>query len=274
MHRIFLWQAVICLLFFCAPYSFAQTVVLNEIFANPENEDDEFVELFNNSDSEVDLRDWKITDLVKSYSITDSKISPKSFIVFEKSTTSIALNNSSETVSLIDNLGNTIDSFSYEETIESTSWSRVPDGTGSFSNNTSVTKGSNNAIPPTPTPLPTATPTKTPTPTRTPTPVKSIELSKKAEDEDGFTIAQQGERPTPTEKIQKTRTMNPTLHQSVSGVSDVDEGTDVVSNSENKNKKAPTYLYSFTTGLGMLVLGCGILLYKKFKARKEDIDDF
>lgn len=279
MHRIFLWQAVIFLFFFCAPYSFAQMVVLNEIFANPENEDDEFVELFNNSDSELDLKDWKITDLVKSYNITDSKISPKSFIVFEKSTTSIVLNNSSETVSLIDNLGNTIDSFSYEETIESTSWSRFPDGTGSFFNNTNVTKGTSNSSPPTPTPTITPTPTKIPTPTKAPSPTKVPTSAKTPTplisphtdlSDESFLNGEMDSIISPTRTVSKKKiNVNPTLNKDVAGISDDD-----INGEPSVEKTTPNYLYSVTTGLGMIILGCGILLYKKFKSRKEEIDDF
>lgn len=252
---------------------FAQEVVINEIFANPEDEKDEFVELYNNSDSEVDLSNWKISDLFKSYSIADLKISGKGYLVLEKSLTKIALNNSNEKVSLIDPSDNVVDSFSYEKTIEGKSWSRAPDGTGSFSNNTEVTKGYQNVSAPTstptraPTPTKARTPTKTPKPTRAPTPIKASVISKT----NGVFVSDNN---LSNESIDKKESLNilstPTSLAKVAGATDSKE---IESNLDDEdNKSNPAYLYSLVTGLGMIILACVILLYRKFKVKNEEED--
>jgi len=61
-------------------------------------------------------------------------------------------------------------------------------------------------------------------------------------------------------------------NSNVAGVSDTAK-ENIETNNSNK-EEAPSYLYSVTTGIGMLVLACGILLYRKFKARNEEDDDF
>lgn len=271
MHRFFLWWGIIFLFFLNPNLSFAQ-VVLNEIYANPENEEDEFIELFNNSDTEIDLKDWKVTDLVKSYTITDLKIPAKNFLVLEKILTSIALNNSDEKVSLMDNQENLIDSFSYDITYEGTSWSRVGDGTGGFVNGTPLTKNSQNAPAPTPTFTITPAPTKTPSPTKEPSPTRSPSPTTVQVKEPtliaGNGFEKSANSPIPSKKILKSASVS--RDQEVAGI--IDEKP---FDKRDEEKSTPSYLYSFTTGLGLLILGCGILLYKKFRQkREEDNDDF
>lgn len=272
MHRFILWQVIISLVFLFFPsLSFASDIVINEIFANPENEDDEFLELYNNTDSEINLSGWIFSDLVKNYTIADAKISPKGFLVLEKSLTGIALNNSSEKVSLIDSNGNQVDSFSYESTTENTSLSRSPDGAGDFNNGTNVTKGTNNASAPTPTPTPTTKPTKPPSPTKeptltkTPTPAKSYNLESSPD-------LKEKENDIKKVILKPTSPKNNFLAGSkteVKGENDDKRTENPVTASDEK----PFYLYSITTGVGMLLLGCAILLLRRFREKKEE-DDF
>lgn len=165
-------RRVILLLFFLLlfpPRALAIDVVLNEIFANPVNEDDEYIELFNTTSSEVTLSGWTVSDKVKTYTLSGN-IPANGFFVINKSASALGLNNSDEEISLKDSLNNVVDTFSYADTIEGKSWSRYPDGSGSFVNNTNITSLAPNASAPTPTPTSTTTPTKAPTPTKTPTP--------------------------------------------------------------------------------------------------------
>lgn len=150
MSRKLFANLTLLIFLFCLSVSsvFAADVVINEAFANPENEDNEFIELYNTSDSEIDLSSWKITDKVKSYPITDQKIAGKGFLVLKKSTTTLQLNNTDEEIKLKNSSDQDIDTFSYSDTISNKSWSRVPDGTGSFVNNTNVTEGTANSAPP------------------------------------------------------------------------------------------------------------------------------
>lgn len=283
MPRYILWCGIIVLISLFFPTSVSASVVINEIFANPENEEDEFIELFNNSDSEIDLANWKIKDLVKSYTIIDLKIPPKSFLLLEKSLTGIALNNSDEEVTIVNSTDTVVDAFTYSETIEGKTWSRFPDGTGSFSDGTSPTKGFQNASAPTPTPLPTNTPTPTnvPTPTKEPTPTKSPTATKAPTSTKSPTLAlnrsdvEDEDIPTVSKatKNNSIPVVSTPKGGSVAGVSDI-ASENIETNNSDKEKEAPSYLYSVTTGIGMLVLACGILLYRKFKVKKEEDDDF
>lgn len=273
MHRLILWQVFISVVFLFFPTtSFASDIVINEIFANPENEDDEFVELYNNSDSEIDLSGWIISDLVKNYTITDTKISPKGFLVLEKSLTGIALNNSNEKVTLIELNGNQIDTFSYESTIENTSLSRSPDGIGDFYSGTNVTKGTNNASAPTSTPAPTTKPTKTPLPTKEPTSTKTPAPTKLNNPEISSDLK---EKDNSDNKVvlqpssEKDNFVASNLETEVRGERDDTQ----IENQVSKKDERPFYLYSITTGVGMLLLGCAILLYRRFKEKREE-DDF
>lgn len=269
MIKVFSFILFIIILALVIPIRiYAQVILINEIFANPENEDEEFIELYNNSDLEVDLSNWKISDLVKTHVLSDS-ILPKSYLVLDKTMTGIALNNSSETVTLFDQTDNTIDSFSYDITIEGKSWSRVPDVTGNFENNTDISKGYLNAIPPTPTHTITPTPTNTPKPTKSPTStdaptatkvLAATSISKKSTNE-----------LKPTTKISTTNYPTQNIKTETKGVStaasqDTSDKMEIDNGSQN-------YLYSLSTGFGMLILACGILLYRKFKNRNDE-DEF
>ncbi len=266
MYRGFLWVGFIVYFLLLPVKSFAQSVVINEIFANPENEDDEFVELYNISDEERDISSWEVSDLAKSYIIPEGKISGKGFFLLEKNLTGIALNNSSETITIKDNSGNIIQEFSYEETIEEKSWARVPDGTGEFVNNSSPTKLSANLHPPTNTPKPTYTPkpiatpkpTKKITPMRSPTQINTIDTSRLATG-----------KPSLTKKPSRVSTSS-SIAQNVQGVSRTDKKEDMVEIPQDKT--SPAYLYSLITGFGMLILACAILLFRKFK--RNDEEDF
>ncbi len=155
---------------------YAADVVINEVFANPVSESDEFVELYNTTDTAITLDNWKIADKVKEYIILSGSIPAHGFFVLEKSTTSLELNNSDEELTLKNSTSAVSDTFSYGGTTQGKSWSRSPDGTGTFYDDVNTTKnGANASPPPTSTPKPTnsPTPTKTPTPTSAPTAAKT-----------------------------------------------------------------------------------------------------
>jgi len=280
MHRVYLWWGII-LFILIHPVKASASVVLNEIFSNPENENDEFIELYNNSDTEIDLSNWKVSDLVKSFTISDLKISAKSFLVLDKTLTGLALNNSDEQVLLIDSANTEVDKFSYETTVEGKSWSRNPDGDGGFVNNTDITKGTQNVSAPTPTPTSSPTPTNTPKPTKEPTPTKVPTVTKSptvtkipeiTTKENLNLVSPTAKSKKENNKLKKNLASNykPT-GSSVAGVS-TGKNTNEIAKSDAK-EGSPAYLYSVTTGLGMLILGFGIIAYKRFKNKNEE-DDF
>lgn len=137
----------------------AADLVINEVYANPVNEDEEFIELYNLANEDVELNGYQLADLKKTYTVPEATISAKGFFSFRKTTTAIALNNSGEeTVYLKDKEGNLVDSFTYEGTVEEKSYSRFPDGSNSWLAETKPTENTTNQAPPSPSPVPEPSP--------------------------------------------------------------------------------------------------------------------
>ncbi len=172
-----MWLGFFSIFFFVCVTQVSAQVVFNEIFANPSgsrSEPDEFIELMNISATAVDLTGFKIKELSgNEYVIESITLNPNSFVSFRRQDTSVILNNDKDEVFLINEQGKVLDSFSYEQTIEDRSWSRVPDGTGGFFNGTHISESQKNNPAPTSTPQPTAKPTSTPKPTKTPKPTST-----------------------------------------------------------------------------------------------------
>jgi len=97
-------------------------IIINEVFPNPEGEDseDEFIELKNETDKEVNLSGWKLSDATeKKYEIQKSTLLPGAYVVFWRKDSQIALNNSGkEIITLEDEKGNIISTVTYNEGIE------------------------------------------------------------------------------------------------------------------------------------------------------------
>lgn len=138
-------------------------IILNEIFPNPVDENDEFIELYNSGELPVDLNNFQVADLSKTYIITEATISAKNWYVLPKSLTKIALNNDTETVTLRDSHNQIIDSFSYDGTDEGWSYSRISDG-NSWQGKTQVSLGTANIAPAPPSPSPTSNNSPSPSP--------------------------------------------------------------------------------------------------------------
>src|SRR3990167_8251614 len=120
--------AMLVLLFLLIPNKVQASqsgIVLNEIFA-PTGSD--WVEMYNKTDSEVDVGEWKIDDTattpLKVFSF-GTRIGPRGFLVVEVAN---RLNNSGDIVSLVTKEGNEIDIFEYTAAIQNKSFARVPDG--------------------------------------------------------------------------------------------------------------------------------------------------
>lgn len=170
-------------LFFLATPSFA-AIVINEISPSSSPE---WVELYNNSDSSLDLEGWEVVDDETGTSghfnvtITQSQqsttIPAHGFLVVEAPEGNLA--NGGDSLTLYDNNAAQQDTYTFPSTPNNKTHSRIPDGTGSFVANTEPSKSSANQPLPTATPTsaptstPTPTPTSVPTPTKTPTPKPS-----------------------------------------------------------------------------------------------------
>lgn len=97
-------------------------IIINEIFPNPvgSDEENEFIELKNIGDIEVDLTGWFLSDATnKKYKITQGKVSPQGLIIFKRKMTKISLNNSGEEeVKLYSPNGTLVDSVKYSGSVK------------------------------------------------------------------------------------------------------------------------------------------------------------
>lgn len=134
----------ICLLCI-APFCCFADVIINEIQYHPEPDEDnlEYVELFNTSEFPIDLTNWKFTDGIEFTFPAGTVIPEQGYLVLTKNKTRFVehygpisapligdykgkLSNSGETLELKDAQGTTQQKFKYEE-----SWPWNPDADGS-----------------------------------------------------------------------------------------------------------------------------------------------
>jgi DNA/RNA endonuclease YhcR with UshA esterase domain len=101
-------------------------VIINEILPNPKGDDseNEFIELKNITNQEIDLDGWKIEDvsgikfIISSKNLISTKISAKGFFVIYRKDSKIALNNSgNETIKLYQPNDNLVDLVSYSGSV-------------------------------------------------------------------------------------------------------------------------------------------------------------
>lgn len=130
------------------PLQAEAVIVINELLANPggfdtnndgsaDNVDDEFLELVNLDSAAVTLEGWSLSDAITTRHIFGSGdiISGFGFVsVFglDASSGRLGLNNSGDTLTLWSADGVVVDIFAYSSSEAGISWSRNPDGTGSF----------------------------------------------------------------------------------------------------------------------------------------------
>ena len=125
-------------------------VVINEILPSPEgpDEEEEWIEIFNRNDFEVDLSSWQIADTIGSTNtyifFEGTKILPKGFLVLSRPTIKITLNNDGDGLNLIQPDGKIIDSVTYEKAPRGQSYNRI-DSQWAWSN--VLTPGLVNSIP-------------------------------------------------------------------------------------------------------------------------------
>lgn len=96
-------------------------IFFNELLPSPEGPDktEEWIEIFNPNDSQVNLSFWKIRDSVgqtKVYTFPeDTFLDPQKFLILSRPTTGITLNNSGDALNLLDPEGKTADTVSYQK---------------------------------------------------------------------------------------------------------------------------------------------------------------
>ena len=104
-----------------SPAIYPDGILINEILPSPEgaDEENEWIELYNSNNSEVDISGWKLKDTVgtpKIFTIPDgTKIAAQETIAFWRPETKITLNNDGDGVVLLKPDGEAADSVSFEK---------------------------------------------------------------------------------------------------------------------------------------------------------------
>ncbi|MFZ5438087.1 MAG: lamin tail domain-containing protein [Patescibacteria group bacterium] len=160
---------IIFLKIFTQP-SFAQ-ITISEVYPNPKSEELEWVELFNQSNQDINLENWQLWDQLSKPSLihqfTTEKIMASSYLIIELKN---VLNNSGDSVIIYNDQQQIQDSLTYDNSAKGLSWSK------NFPNlEITMTEPSPNKpnLFPTPTLLPTNIPTPQPT-LKAPVPTISI----------------------------------------------------------------------------------------------------
>jgi len=125
-------------------------VFISEFLPDPVGEEnqDEFIEIFNQDGQTVNLAGWQIDDASggsKPYLMPEGTIiKPGQYLTFNRAVTKIALNNSNDAVQLINPQGEIVDYAEYEETDEGKSF--VLDQDFSWQQSNTITPGEINVL--------------------------------------------------------------------------------------------------------------------------------
>lgn len=112
----------------------SQDIIINEFIPNPEGEDEEneWIEIYNASDSIVDISGWQLDDEEggsKPFVFPQNTlIAPKSYIVFPRPITKLALNNEGDSVRLLLPEGVVFQEVQYGKSKEGQSSANTPEG--------------------------------------------------------------------------------------------------------------------------------------------------
>lgn len=150
---------------------------INEVHAYPSDDQPEWVELYNDGDSMVNLLGWSIDDIAEGGSSPQSltsSISEHGYIAIDL--TKSMLNNTGDSVRLIQPDGSVLEIFIYDHAEQFLSWSRASIDSILFCIQSPTKGGANTPCAPTTTPTPTVTitPTPLPAPTITPKPTSTL----------------------------------------------------------------------------------------------------
>ncbi len=105
-------------------------IVVNEVLPSPEGPDaeNEWIEIFNENNLEVDISGWKISDTVgsvKSYIFPKgTKISGKGFLLLNRPKTKITLNNSGEGLKIFNPNGKIVDEINFGKALLGQSYNK------------------------------------------------------------------------------------------------------------------------------------------------------
>lgn len=105
------------------------SITISEVYSHPISGEDEFIELYNNLDTKVDLTSWIVDDTANGGSapfiITNISIEPKAYIVIYESTSKVIFNDSGDDAILIDPLGNIVSQTKFNNMEKGKAWASV-----------------------------------------------------------------------------------------------------------------------------------------------------
>jgi len=132
------------------PIIYPSGILINELVPSPEGKDEleEWLELKNTDNQEVDISGWKIQDTIgstKTYIFPEgTKIKANGYLVLARPVSKITLNNSGDGLQLIQPNGNILDNVTYGKALLGQSYNRTESG---WNWSTILTPGEKNAIP-------------------------------------------------------------------------------------------------------------------------------
>lgn len=98
----------------------SNAIIINELLPNPDDNEEEFIELKNTGDQTVDLNGWQIQDASENKYNIESGTSIEKYLVI---TNSVSLNNSGDTIKLIQPDGNVLDEVAFASADKGKSYS-------------------------------------------------------------------------------------------------------------------------------------------------------
>jgi hypothetical protein len=278
--KICLITFFLAFLFLFPQKTFAEGIIINEVFVHPSSGNDEWIEIYNPDNTDLTSYfiddDTNFADDIGTAKKQLTTISNGTYAVFTLS--SSMFNNSGDFVVVYDQRGTIVDQYEFtNDPGVDVAIGRNPDATGTFQILESITKGSVNAgVQPTVTVTPTKipTPTKTPTPTKIPTPTKAPTLTRSASPTKVPTIV-------PT-KLVAVNTKSPQISLVENNATDSAYPTAVLgarisaSPTKSPDKKVlvkessnnATVIASSLIVGGIFILACAILIF--FRIRKQE----
>lgn len=125
------------------------TVIINEVYPDPEidvNEDgaidqeDEFVELYNPNDEDLDISGYSISDNTRTYYILNDTITANSRFLLGRWDTGLALGRD-DLITLKNENGTILDTFEFQGAGKGDSFQRAPDGAQRWTSGADPTPG-------------------------------------------------------------------------------------------------------------------------------------
>ena len=116
------------------PIEYPKSIVFNRIMPSPEGPDseNEWIEIANSNDFEVDLSSWQIKDKegkITTYTFPkETKIPALRYLVLKRPETKITLNNDGDGLELINPNGEIVDSMNFEKSPQNQSYIKTPSG--------------------------------------------------------------------------------------------------------------------------------------------------